>query len=116
MPLRNVFKNLNSAKEMRIRYQNIVKKEDVSQWHLTVLCVRCNVSIPIIVTLFQYSEYCQKLKMKLLHFFVGDVFAVRFLSVFTNSTINEHHAIEFDWSKSGEENFMDISKIGLKIL
>ena len=54
--------------------------------------------------------------MKLLHFFVGDVFAVRFLSVFTNSTINEHHAIEFDWSKTGEENFMDISKIGLKIL
>ena len=53
--------------------------------------------------------------MKLLHFFVGDVFAVRFLSVFTNSTINEHHAIEFDWSKTGEENFMDISKIGLKI-
>ena len=54
--------------------------------------------------------------MKLSHFFVGDVFAVRFLSVFTNSTINEHHAIEFDWSKTGEENFMDISKMGLKIL
>ena len=53
--------------------------------------------------------------MKLLHFFVGDVSAVRFLSVFTNSTINEHHAIEFDWSKTGEENFIDISKMRLKI-
>ena len=49
--------------------------------------------------------------MKILHFLIGDSFAVRFLSIFTNSTINEHHAIEFDWS-NGEENIMDISKLG----
>ena len=49
--------------------------------------------------------------MKLLHFLVGDVLAVRFLSVFTNSTINQHHAIQFDWSNTGEENFLDISKL-----
>ena len=51
--------------------------------------------------------------MKILHFLIGDSFAVRFLSVFTNTTINEHHAIEFDWS-NGEENIMDISKLGSK--
>ena len=103
---------------MRIHYQNIVKKEDVSQWHLTVLLlfVRRNVSIPIIVTLSKQSEYFQNFEMKIVRFFVGDVFAARFLSVFTNSTINEHHAIEFDWSKTGEENFMEISKMRLKIV
>ena len=53
--------------------------------------------------------------MKILHFLIGDSFAVRFLSVFTNTTINEHHAIEFDWS-NGEENIMDISKLGSKTL
>ena len=69
-------------------------------------------SILIFVSLIKQSEYCYHIfKMKILHFLIGDSFAIRFLSVFTNTTINEHHAFEFDWS-NGEENIMDISKLG----
>ena len=51
--------------------------------------------------------------MKILHYyFFGESLPARFLSVFTNSTINEHHAIEFDWNSSGEENIIDTSKMG----